>query len=151
MNLINKNRLMALFIKMGFALTLCISSHVFAKSTFQIEEASIDDVHAAIKKGKTPCVDVVQSYIDRAKAFNGVCTQLVTKDGASIAPAAGPMRAGQALQFPTTTVAANTLLPDLASYKGLPIEYGHMDAAASNSAVNLQFGTLVGIPGTKQL
>lgn len=151
MNLINKNRLMALFIKMGFVLTLCISSHAFAKSTFQIEEASIDDVHAAIKKGKTTCVDVVQSYIDRAKAFNGVCTQLVTKDGANIAPATGPIRAGQALQFPTTTVAANTLLPDLASYKGLPIEYGHMDTAASNSAVNLQFGTLVGIPGTKQL
>lgn len=145
-------RLIKSLLEMGLIFVLLISSQlVTASAPFQIEEASIDDLHAAIKKGKTTCVDVVRSYIDRAKAFNGVCTQLVTKDGASIAPATGPIRAGQALQFPTTTVAADTLLPDLVNYKGLPIEYGHMDTAASNPAVKLQFGTLVGIPGTKQL
>jgi hypothetical protein len=31
---------------------------------------------------------VVQAYIDRAKAYNGVCTALLTSDGADVAPAA---------------------------------------------------------------
>jgi amidase len=134
------------------AAILSISSYAVAdKKSFQIEESSIDELHKAIQKGKTTCVDVVQAYIDRARAYNGVCTQLVTKDGASIAPAVGIIRAGQALQFPTTTVAVDKILPDFSRYKGLPIEFGRMDTTASDSAVQQQFGMLVGLPGTKQL
>ncbi len=156
MNRFNRNlfKMLVFVAKLSFtsALVLPTASQSLAeKAPFQIEEASIDELHAAIKKGKTTCVDAVQAYIDRAKAYNGVCTQLVTKDGASIPAVTGPIRAGKALQFPTTTVAAGSLLPNLASYKGLPIEYGRMDSAASNPAVKLQFGSLVGIPGTKQL
>ena len=143
------NRIKSAFL---FAAILSLSSYTFAdKKSFQIEESSIDELHTAIQKGKTTCVDVVQAYLERARAYNGVCTQLVTKDGASIAPAVGTIRAGQALQFPTTTVAVDKLLPDFSRYKGLPIEFGRMDTTASNPAVQQQFGMLVGLPGSKQL
>jgi amidase len=112
------NRIKSAFL---LAAILSISSYTLAdKKSFQIEESSIDELHTAIQKGKTTCVDVVQAYLERARAYNGVCTQLVTKDGASIAPIPGTVRAGQALQFPTTTVAVDKLLPDFARYKGLP-------------------------------
>ena len=143
------NRIKSAFL---LAAILSISSYTLVdKKSFQIEESSIDELHTAIQKGKTTCVDVVQAYLERARAYNGVCTQLVTKDGASIAPVPGTVRAGQALQFPTTTVAVDKLLPDFSRYKGLPIEFGRMDTTASNPAVQQQFGMLVGLPGSKQL
>ena len=49
---------------------------------FAIEEATIDSIHAAIRSGQTTCQAIVQAYIDRARAYNGVCTSLVTADGA---------------------------------------------------------------------
>ena len=68
---------------------------------FQVEEATIASIHAAIQSGQTTCKGVVQAYIDRARAYNGVCTALVTADGADIAPATGYVRAGAPLMFPT--------------------------------------------------
>ena len=50
--------------------------------TFRLEEATIDELHAAIKAGRTTCVAIVQHYIDRARAYNGVASALVTEDGA---------------------------------------------------------------------
>jgi Asp-tRNA(Asn)/Glu-tRNA(Gln) amidotransferase A subunit family amidase len=38
---------------------------------FRLEEATIDDLHAAIKAGEITCVQVVQHYLDRARAYNG--------------------------------------------------------------------------------
>ena len=32
---------------------------------FRLEEATIDDLHRAIRSGATTCVEVVQQYIDR--------------------------------------------------------------------------------------
>ncbi len=52
--------------------------------TFGLEEATIDELHAAIKSGQTTCVDIVQRYIDRVRAFNGVASVLVTEDGAPV-------------------------------------------------------------------
>ena len=60
----------------GF-LVLIGSTSVFAQSRFQIEEATIDDIHDAIQRGETTCAQVVQAYVDRARAYNGICTQLV--------------------------------------------------------------------------
>ena len=111
---------------------------------FHVEEASIEDVQHAIQSGETTCESVVQAYIDRAKAYNGMCTSLVTQDGAPISPGPGMVRAGAPLKFPTDTVAASTLLPDLDQYKGLPLEYGHMGNSQSDPAVQLQYGMLVG-------
>src|SRR5262245_44688995 len=72
-----------------------------AQNQFRIEEASIADIQRAIKSGQTSCRAVVQAYIDRAKAYNGTCTALVTKDGAPIPPVSGAVRAGAPLEFPT--------------------------------------------------
>ncbi|HJU20850.1 MAG TPA: hypothetical protein VJ770_30755 [Stellaceae bacterium] len=46
------------------------------------EEAAIDELHAAIRAGRIPCVQVVQYYIDRARAYNGVASLIATEDGA---------------------------------------------------------------------
>ncbi len=93
---------------------------------------------------------VVQAYIARAKAYNGVCTSLVTADGADIPPAKGYVRAGSPLVFPTRTVAASTVFPDLNQYKGLPLDYGRMEPAMSDPSVLHQMGMRVGMPNAGQ-
>ncbi|HEY6212510.1 MAG TPA: amidase family protein [Vicinamibacterales bacterium] len=120
-------------------------------AAFQVEEATIDGIHAAILSGRTTCQRVVQAYIDRAKAYNGVCTALVTADGADIAPARGYVRAGAALTFPTRTVKASTILPDLDQYRGLPLDYGRMERTVSDPDVTAQMGMRVGIRDAGQL
>ena len=67
------------------------------------DHRTIDDIHNAIKDGQITCKGVVQTYIDCAKAYNGIGTQLVTKDGAAIPPAKGAVRAGSPLAFPKRT------------------------------------------------
>src|SRR2546429_7959393 len=94
---------------------------------FQIEEASIAGIQNAIKSGQTTCRAVVQAYIDRAKAYNGTCTALVTKDGAPIAPAIGVVRAGSRITFPTSTVPVTSMFPSYSEYKGLPLDLGRME------------------------
>src|SRR4051795_12570886 len=110
---------------------------------FQLEEATIADLHAAIQAGRTTCVAVVQHYIDRARAFNGVASLLVTADGAAVPAATGAVRATAPLRFPTRTVAASSVFPDLDRYAGPPLEYGRMQATASDPAVQQQFGMIV--------
>jgi hypothetical protein len=60
---------------------------------FQLEEATIADLHEAIRAGKTTVVQVVQHYINRARAYNGVASLLLTEDGAPIPEAVGTRRA----------------------------------------------------------
>ncbi|HET9717701.1 MAG TPA: amidase family protein [Pseudolabrys sp.] len=121
------------------------------RTTFQLEEATIDELHAAIKKGETTCLDVVRHYLARVRAFNGVASMLVTKDGGEIPPAKGTVRAGEPLKFPTRTVKADSLLPDLDQYNGPPLEFGRMEATASDPSVQQQFGMVVGIPNAGQV
>ncbi len=118
---------------------------------FCLEEASIDELHAAIRAGEITCVQIVQHYIDRARAYNGVASALVTDDGASVGRATGPVRAGAPLRFPSETVKASTLFPDLDKYKGKPIEYGRMEPTASDPSVQQQYGMIVGIPNAGQV
>src|SRR5215211_6352243 len=94
---------------------------------FRVEEATIEELHAAIREGRTTVVAVVEAYIARVKAYNGVASLLVTEDGASVPEAAGVVRAGAPLRFPTETVAAATLFPDLDRYEGPPLEFGRME------------------------
>src|SRR4051812_48436711 len=61
---------------------------------FRLQEATISDVQRAIQSGQITCQGVVEAYIARAKAYNGVCTKLVTADGAPIPEATGYTRAG---------------------------------------------------------
>jgi hypothetical protein len=121
------------------------------RPSFAVEEATIPGIHAAIASGTTTCRGVVQAYLERAKAYNGVCTALLTADGADIAAAKGYVRAGAPLSFPTTTVKASTILPDLDQYRGLPLDYGRMERTVSDPAVSAQMGMRVGIPNAGQL
>ena len=60
---------------LAFTLAPCPAA---AQSAFKIEEASIADIQQAIKAGQTTCRQVVEAYIERARAYNGTCTALVT-------------------------------------------------------------------------
>src|SRR6266852_571680 len=122
-----------------------------ANQPFRIEEATIAGLHAAIREGRTTVTDVVQRYLARVRAYNGVASVLVTPDGGAVAEANGVVRAGAALRFPSETVKASTILPDLDKYKGPPIEYGRMEATASKPDVPQQFGMIVGVPNGRQL
>jgi amidase len=122
-----------------------------AAGKFQIEEATIPGLHAAIKAGDTTCVQVVQAFIERARAYNGVCTALVTPDGAKIKAGKGYVRAGTRIAFPTKTIKASTIFPDLDQYKGLPLEYGRMETTLSDPAVSTQMGMRVGMPDAGQV
>jgi Asp-tRNA(Asn)/Glu-tRNA(Gln) amidotransferase A subunit family amidase len=122
-----------------------------ATPVFKVEEAGIDDLHRAIQTGRTTCVQVVQAYIDRARAYNGVCTALVTRDGKPVAQAWGPVRATRPLLLPSRTVAVDQVLPDFERYKGPPIEWGRLEPTASDPSVNQQYGMVVGVPDAGQL
>ena len=118
---------------------------------FRLEEATIDELHAAIRAGETTCVQIVQHYVDRARDFNGVASALVTEDGKPVAQAIGAVRASAPLRFPTETVTAATLFPDLDKYKGKPLEFGRMESTASDPSVQQQHGMIVGIPNAGQV
>ncbi len=113
--------------------------------TFAVEEATIADVHRAIQQGETTCKAIVQTYIERARAYNGTCTQLVTRDGATIAAQAGIVRAGSATSFPASTTAVGSVLPRFDEYAGPPIDFGRLEATSSDPTVSQQYGMVVGI------
>ena len=118
---------------------------------FRLEEATIDELHHAIQTGQTTCVAVVQHYIDRARAYNGVSSMLVTEDGAPVPEAVGTVRAKAPLRFPTGTVKASEILPDVDKYQGTPLEFGRMEPTASDPAVQQQYGMIVGVPNAGQV
>ena len=133
------------------AILFAASLPCVAIAQFQVEEATIDDIHSAIQSGEATCVDIVQAYIERAQAYNGVCTALVTPDGAEIEPAFGYVRAGAPLAYPTTTVAAATIFPNLEEYRGVELDYGRMVPTRSDPSAMKQMGTRVGIPNAGQI
>ncbi len=118
---------------------------------FQVEEASIAGIQSAITAGRTSCKAVVQAYLARAKAYNGVCTALLTKTGKPVPPSTGMIRAGKAIAYPTKTVAASTVFPDLDQYQGPPLELGQMIRSVSDPSVALQAGWRTGIANAGQL
>jgi amidase len=123
----------------------------FDAGTFVLEEATIADLHAAIRAGKTTCEAVVRHYLARVRAYNGVASMLVTADGAEVPRARGVVRGGAPIEFPTRTVKASDILPDLDKYKGPPLEFGRMEPTASDPEVDQQFGMIVGIPNAGQV
>ena len=120
-------------------------------ASFQVEEATIGDLHRAIQDGRTTCTAVIRAYVERARAYNGSCTQQVTSDGANIIPKLGAVRALAPLSFPAETVAVAEILPNLDQYAGLPIEYGRLEPTESDPSVHLQHGMVVGIEGAGQI
>src|SRR5665213_470357 len=59
---------------------------------FRLEEATIDELHQAIRSGWTTLVAVVQGYLARVRAYNGVASALVTTDGAAVPDSIGVVR-----------------------------------------------------------
>jgi amidase len=144
-------RLTRQLILAGFAAATLWGAPGIALAKFTLAEATIDDIHNAIKSGEITCQGLVQAYINRVKAYNGVCTVPVTSDGAAIPAATGTVRGGSPLQFPTQTTAVTTLLPDFSQYTGLPLEFGRMEATASDPTVKQQYGMVAGIPNAGQV
>jgi Asp-tRNA(Asn)/Glu-tRNA(Gln) amidotransferase A subunit family amidase len=133
------------------ALPVLTLGPAFAQTEFHLQETTIVGIHSAIQEGQVTCQGLVQAYINRAKAYNGVCTQLVTKDGAPVEAATGAHRAGAPLRFPTETAPVSRVLPNFDEYAGPPIEFGRMEPTISDPAVQQQFGMRVGIPNAGQL
>ncbi len=118
---------------------------------FRLEEATIADLHQAIRDGTTTCVAVVQRYIDRVRAYNGVSSMLVTEDGDPVPEVPGVIRGKSPIRFPAETVKASAILPDLDKYRGPPLEFGRMEPTASDPSVQQQFGMIAGIPNAGQV
>jgi amidase len=121
------------------------------RTPFRLEEATIDELHRAIRAGRTTVLAIVEHYIARARAYNGVTSALVTRDGAPVPAATGAVRAMAPLRFPTATIKAERLLPDLDKYEGPPLEWGRMEPTASDPSVQQQYGMIAGIPNAGQL
>jgi amidase len=134
---------------LAFIAGMC--GNAMGQSAFRVEEASIRDIQNAIQSGQITCQGVVQEYISRIRAYNGMCTELVTKDGAPIPASTGAMRSGSPVRYPTQTVPVSQVLPSFDQYKGLPIEFGRMETTISDPAVKQQFGMRVGIPNAGQV
>ncbi|HET6337471.1 MAG TPA: amidase family protein [Polyangiales bacterium] len=125
--------------------------HDWTPKKFHLEEATISEIHGAIRHGELTCQKLVQLYVDRAKAYNGVCNQIISPDGAPIPEAHGPVRAGSPLAFPTETKAITSFVPSYDQYTGTPLELGHMESTASDPSVKGQYGMTVGIPNAGQV
>ena len=118
---------------------------------FPLEEATIDGIHQAIRDGRISCEGLVRAYVDRARAYNGACTQLVTVDGAPVTPASGPVRAGSPVRFPGSTVPVSSILPDFDRYAGTPLDLGRMESTISDPDVQAQYGMVAGVPNAGQV
>src|SRR5688572_25489497 len=138
-------------LKSGIIAAALVACATQAQSPFTLEEASIADIHSAIRSGSTTCTEVVQGYIARARAYNGVCTALVTENGQPVGKATGAVRGGSPLAFPTKTVALSSLVPAFDQYKGKQPDWGRMEPTASDPSIEQQFGMVVGLPNAGQI
>ena len=117
----------------GFIITIALSAlgvstgqlHAQpAPFRFRLLEATIPDVHRAIREGQITCRALVQAYINRANAYNGTCNRLVTED---MAPDYLPNYSEY-----QAAVRATADLRDGDPKKTPPIEFGRMEATASD-------------------
>lgn len=110
---------------------------------FHLQEATIPDVHRAIQEGQITCQGLVRAYVNRARAYNGTCNQLVTEANVTeFLPDYAEYR---------SAVDATASLPPGDPRKTPPIEFGRMEPTASDPSVQQQYGMTVGIPHAKQL
>jgi amidase len=107
---------------------------------FQLEEATISQVHAAIKSGQITCQGLVEDYVKRARAYNGYGTRLVTEDMA-------PGRFPDYEQY-KAAVAATADLPYSDPKKTVPMEWGRWEPSATDPTVKVQIGWIEGIPNS---
>jgi Asp-tRNA(Asn)/Glu-tRNA(Gln) amidotransferase A subunit family amidase len=118
---------------------------------FHLQEATIESIHQGIRSGEVTCKQVVEGYVARARAYNGICAKLVTADGAKAPKVSGTVRAGAALKFPTDTISISKLVPDFDKYKGPSPDFGRMEPTMSDPAVQQQYGMVAGVPNAGQV
>src|ERR1043166_8891795 len=109
---------------------------------FHLVEATIADVHRAIQSGQLTCRQLVQAYVNRARAYNGTCNQLVTEPMA-------PRFLPDYDQYPAG-VKAPPRLPAGGPTKAAPIQFGPMEPDSSGPTVQAEVGMTVGIPNPGQ-
>ena len=61
--------------------------------SFKLEEATIEQLHNAIRNREVTCKQIVERYIERARKYNGVSSMLVTENGESVEKVTGVERA----------------------------------------------------------
>src|SRR5215470_7259486 len=61
--------------QLAFALFILLTPSLASAQTakFRIEEATIEDIQAAIQRGELTSTRVVQLYLNRIRAYNGTC------------------------------------------------------------------------------
>ena len=101
------------------AVALLCGAPLTAAAQFAIEEATIASIQAAIRDGQHHLPRVVEAYIERAKAYNGVCTALVTADGAPIVTPARLRARRQAARRSRRDGRGLDGVPELDEYQGL--------------------------------
>jgi amidase len=107
---------------------------------FHLQDATIDDVHRAIRSGQISCEQLVRLYINRAKVYNGPGTKLLTE---SMAPQFFPRYSEY-----KAAVAATANLPVGDPKKTVPLEFGRMEPTATDPTVQRQYGWIIGIPNS---
>jgi len=120
---------------------------------FRLEEATIAELHQAIRSGRTTCFAVVQHYIELVRASTAsLALALVAEDGALLADEpTGTVRAGAPLRFPRDTFRASTILPDLDKYIGPRSNSDAWSRLPPILDVMQQFGMIAGIPDAGQV
>src|ERR687895_1312164 len=78
---------------------------------FRLEEARIEDIHRGIKSRQITCEKLVQAYINRIRAYDGMCVAPVN---------------------PNDPNDPNNFFPDVAKYTGTPLQPGVMQATISD-------------------
>jgi amidase len=125
------------------AMVLCslvLTQNIASAQTFHLQEATIADIHAAIRSGQITCQQLIQLYVNRARAYNGPGTQIVTeKNAPEIFPNYEEFKAA---------VAATKDLPWGDPKKTVPIEFGRMEPTATDPTVMQQYGMIVGVPNS---
>src|SRR5688500_1832713 len=101
-----------------------------APSKFRLEEARIEDIHRAIKSRQISCEKLVQAYINRIRAYDGMCVAPVNPNDAND---------------------PQNLFPDVAKYTGTPLQPGVMQATVSDPAKQQTYGYIRGVKNAGQL
>src|SRR5262245_8931134 len=109
---------------------------------FHLIEATIADVQRGIQEGQITCRAFVQAYVNRARAYNGTCNQLVTEE---MVPTFLPNYSEYKAAV-TATAGLRTGDPR----KTPPIEFGRMEPTASDPSVQQQYGMTVGVSNAGQ-
>ena len=97
---------------------------------FRLEEARIEDIHRAIKSRQITCEQLVQAYINRIRAYDGMCVTPVNPNDAND---------------------PKNLFPDVAKYTGTPLQPGVMQATVSDPAKQQTYGYIRGVKNAGQL